>query len=182
MSDNINNYPLYSAFDDTDKVKIYSRKNKFAPVALTLGDLRRQITGYDYYTEVDVTSAQLLDIGNTAVTLLAAPGANKYYGKVFMIFEYTYGTIQYTMPGTGFLSIEGWTGESTLINGLLVGAANKVCVVNLGPQLEDTGETYTAYASQTLNQAIEFNGYSGNPTNGNGIVKVKIWYTINTFG
>jgi hypothetical protein len=31
------------------------------------------------YTEVNISSAQLLDIGDTPVTLLSAPGSNKYY-------------------------------------------------------------------------------------------------------
>jgi hypothetical protein len=43
MTDNIKNYPLYSRFEDTDRVKIYAQKNGFKPVALTLGDLKDEI-------------------------------------------------------------------------------------------------------------------------------------------
>lgn len=42
-TDNPKNYPKFEAFDNTDLVKIYSRKNKFAPAVIPLGDLKNQI-------------------------------------------------------------------------------------------------------------------------------------------
>lgn len=46
---------------------------------------------------VNISSAQILTLGSSPVTLLTAPGANKYYDVKKVIVEYTYGTVEYAL-------------------------------------------------------------------------------------
>jgi hypothetical protein len=50
------------------------------------------------YTEVAINSAEIKDLVSNRITLLAAPGANKYY-EYKGILEFDHGTIAYTLSG-----------------------------------------------------------------------------------
>lgn len=121
------------------------------------------------YIEVDINSAEILDIGTTPIELLPAPGVGKYYEHVISL-EYTYNTSTYTP-----LRLEIVCGGVVAITdgGFLGALENRATVISNS----NIGE------SISLNTNVILRGEgSSNPTNGDGTLKVKIWYRIVNFG
>ena len=63
---------------------------------ITAEDLKDFITG-TLYAEVEISSAQILDLGTTPVEVLPATEPNKYYKGAFIVLEYKHQTTDYTL-------------------------------------------------------------------------------------
>jgi hypothetical protein len=123
--------------------------------------------GYQYYTAITVTSAEILSIQTSQVPLLPTPPINTYYDyKVFL--EYNYGTSPYTVPG-----------NIRLHNSLSVPVGGSININAFTNNIVTFGYPNT----NLLNEGI-FLGTSSlsNPTGGDGTIKVKLYYNIVTFG
>jgi hypothetical protein len=128
--------------------------------------------GVDYPTSATVTlsSAQLLDLHNTPVTVVAAPGAGKYIDVHRRSAYYSYGTVVYA--GTSVPSI-AYDGQASGI-GSLMGA------------IDATGDTISASSSASLdeaatvyvNKALVVMSDGATFTDGDGTLTVTVWYTI----
>ena len=141
------------------------------------------------YTEVNISSAQLLDIGATPVTLLSAPGSNKYYDFDKIIFEFTYGGVAYNSLAKQF--IIGYATPTIKIAyidlaQLVSQTTNRISIVEpTKPDVFDIGGSVlvNTHISVELNEALIFTTIGAeNLTTGTGIMKVKIWYKVRNFG
>jgi hypothetical protein len=92
---------------DTDSAIVYKDTNGTVRELLsdnspTITTLQSDVTSLQAngftYTEVAITSAEIKDLVSNRITLLAAPGANKYY-EYKGILEFDHGTITYTLSG-----------------------------------------------------------------------------------
>lgn len=118
---------------------------------------------------VTLSSADLLDLHNTPVTLVAAPGAGKYLVPTHAVFSFTVGggsTYNETLssPTWGFAS-NGYTGLGTIGSGLSNGAdENRLHLAN-------------GNAAMLTNEAIGIK-VDGALTDGSHPATVIVYYTI----
>ena len=154
------------------------------------------------YTEVDISSAQLLALGTTAIQLLPAPGANNYYTG-YIDFEFTYGTTQYSVVDqTGILIVySSGVFQNDRISGLLSVALlldndNVIVSMPMNRFPADAGVVGGGAAldqpvlvPHVLNdQPLKIQSFQGsfagtqNPTLGDGTLKAKIYYKVKSFG
>lgn len=135
------------------------------------------------YAEVNISSAEILAFDGTPVTLLAAPGVNKYYIIDAIILEYTHNTTAYTF--SDYIAIRESGGDAiATIAGLITSGVNKVSVVKVDGTNLDTSPLLNGYfIASTLNSAVTLDSWGGGAaTLGDGTIKVKIWYRVMTFG
>lgn len=127
------------------------------------------------YIEVPITSAQILNMWDTAIDLLPTLASNQYY--IFdIVLEYTAGTTPYV--NTDPWGIYGSDIEYVEYSTVSLGATNEVYRISSSDQKfpdaanrEFTGTSVKMYT----------NG-SANPTAGDGTILAKIWYKVRTFG
>jgi hypothetical protein len=137
------------------------------------------------YLEVNITSEQILSMGTSPIELLPAPGEGKYY-DCRVVLEYTFNNVDYSVTDDIMIGFDGY-GAVQLIRYLLDGFnVNTVAIWNgAGTAIERSiayASFYTAYSMQ-VNKSVVFTTLDAtNPTNGDGTVKAKIWYTIKNFG
>lgn len=135
------------------------------------------------YTEVDITSSQILNMGSTPIELLPAPNTNEYYDINKIALEYTYGTVPYTLENDHL----AFNNYSAYIHKTLIIMQFNTAIIasNNSGGLLDTIDTNLALQNQIngIGNNVELTTYnSTNPTGGDGTLKAKIWYKIITFG
>jgi hypothetical protein len=123
------------------------------------------------YLEVSrtLTSAEILALRTTAITLLSAPGANKYYELISVSAYNNYNSTTYN-AGTDVLNLEVngvalWTLPNTFIEATSSTATYGTKVVD---------------ALIATNTAVNLRMSSADPTTGNGTIKVSAIYRIIT--
>ena len=142
-------------------------------VPIVVGGVTSQTTAQDIAnldkTEViiSVTSAEALAIFTTPKTILAAPGAGLYY-KYTAVLEQTFVTTAYTVSGGGDWYLNQGSKDYYFAKAAVSHTADAA-----------SHGTYSGFA--TSNTALTLTADS-NPTLGDGTFKLKIWYTIETFG
>lgn len=141
-------------------------------------------TGGSEYTEaiVNLTSAQILSLGTSPVTLLAAPGVNKYYDIDKILVEYTHNSTAYTFGFPLYLYLVG--GDWMLLpTSFITTATTKWTRLNAW-NTDSYGPGNAAVCRGTeLNKELTLNTWNNtNPTLGNGTLRFKIYYKIVTFG
>ena len=159
------------------------RQTKGSP--LTISEMDANFTyaadgGYTY-TEVEVSSAQILAMGSTPIELLPAPGANSYYLTDNVILEYTHNTTAYTMAATDYVVVSGaqqMSAEKTI----LTSTNNVQTVMKSSDGIDSVNDVNFSWV-EGFNIPLELYGWDGsNPTLGDGTLLVKIWYKEKTFG
>lgn len=141
---------------------------------------------YLRYTEVNISSASLLDIDNNNISLLTTLGTGSYYDLDRIIFEFSKGTASYTWTNDYFI-INAPSGSQTYfdINLITSGQTGAIIIKDFNSEMP-TGEEFTTNRRINVNgtnsdiSIYSFNGTA--PTVGNGTIKAKIWYYIRTFG
>lgn len=137
-------------------------------------------------TGVTLTSSQILTLGSP-IEILPEPGINNYYLIERIILEYTFNTIPYDFPTSQSFYFDGCF-ESYIDKTLLTSSANTVCVIsgNLKNTYEigsGSGSTYVKTNKNILNSNLFIGTQDNdNPINGDGTIKIKIIYKIETFG
>lgn len=132
------------------------------------------------YVEVDLTPAQILTLGTSPVTILAAPGAGSYNEIIRITLEYTFTSgFGYNMAGDALTIRDGAYQVYTLIAGSLIGETNSKAVSVTQLTAFDGGLTQLVVAPQSLNTALVLNTFNEGAITDNsqtGTLKVKIWY------
>lgn len=135
-------------------------------------------------SDVTLTSAQILALLGTPITLVAAPGVGFFIMPQFVIMRYIGGTVAYTDAG-GAVSI----GAGTMTVAL---AANTIFLTTVSPNTRKqvlpytsavlgTGVTDTAANPPTSdNAAVTISKVTNNFAAGNGTMHVTVYYTIET--
>ena len=176
MSQKPNDFPVRGALDGTEEIYTQTNDN---PQKFTVDDVAEYIMPAKQimYKEVDITSGQLLACFDTSIEILPAPDAGTYY-LFEAILEYSYGGTPYT--GAYF---------SLLYDALHYGLTDSDFIQNADTDafmsVTNTIKNDQFMTRTTPEPVVFINNQDiavGNPTLGNGTMKVKIWYTINTFG
>jgi len=121
---------------------------------------------------VTVSSAQLLTLGTVPVTIIAAPGANKYLSIINITASYNYGTTAYDYSAgesAYFYIGANWTGYQIAYTSM-----NAIADFNKQLNHGSTSEfTILTNASLTLGTQA-----STDPTTGDGDLDVVVYYSI----
>lgn len=141
--------------------------------------------GFEYAeTIVNISSAQILAMGTTPIELLPAAGANKYYDIDKVVVEYTSGASAYNFTDEIVLQIN----SNAVVLKNLLGLTDTWFIVNDLNSYELTasapigGDVKVAYG-EAVNKGLTINTYNGtDPTDGDGTLRVKIYYKTITFG
>jgi len=126
----------------------------------------QQQTGYQYYTAVTITSGEILTLNSSPVVILPSLGSSQYYDYK-MYFEYDFGTIGYT----------GLT-QVRLVNDSLDQLSSTIDCATTDNVVTIWNNNFTSSLFNT--NIILYN--ASDPTSGDGIIKVKIYYNIVNFG
>lgn len=121
---------------------------------------------------VTLTSAQVLAIFTTPVTIVPAPGSGLALVPVAWLSNYTYGGTAYTDGGGNFQLQAGTSvlGSFATAAGFWTASASEMKLLsNFTPNL-----TVTNWA----NKAVTVQQSTGNPTLGNGTVTVTVAYMV----
>jgi len=137
-----------------------------------LGQVASAIGGYENYTAVTITSADILVSNSIPFEILPSPGANSYY-DLKILLEYTYNTTAYV--GGGFTVITDGVNTSFTLASLSNYTTDSVNIIqSMGDNL---GNSLMA-----IDSPLYFYSTTSDPTTGDGEILLKIWYTIRTFG
>jgi hypothetical protein len=139
------------------------------------------ITNDDWqYTEINISSTQILNMGTNPIELLPAPGAGKYY-----IYEITIEKYSGVTGGLGvdfyFLGTGNYIGS--LFDTLTLQTNNQGIIFSSSQtsEMSNGARVYTTLGS--INETLIFTTYNGvNPTPSSTTAKAKIKYKIETFG
>lgn len=136
------------------------------------------------YTEVTLSSAQILALLGTPVTLVPAPGVGFYIMPLLVVMKLIAGSVAYTDAG-GAVSL----GAGTLTVAL---ASNAIFLVTVSPNTRKqlihplaaavgVGNTDTAANPPTEdNAAFAISKITNNFAAGNGTMRITTYYTIET--
>jgi hypothetical protein len=135
-------------------------------------------------TTVDVSSAQILLMGDNPVELLPAPGAGKYYDINKIYVEFTYGTTQYTLADSEiFIGTTDGNYLGSYITRTIMTKNHNIYVVLSGYSPVEVIGSRAVFSEDELNLSINLTSADGaNPADGNGTFKIKMEYKIVTFG
>lgn len=166
----ISELPLATALTGTEKVPVNqnavtSITDVNAILAYTLASQTIKVV------KVTITSAQLLQMFTTPITLVAAQGAGKVIVPVNVLLRYRYGTIEYTTNQTITLSPNNslWTAN---YNSAISGAADKYSSRSVTP----TSTVVGVVDNLPLTVGVQI----GNPLAGDGQLDVYVSYYVLT--
>lgn len=144
--------------------------------------------GGSEYTEtiVDISSAQILAMGDTPIELLPAAGVGKYYDINEIIIEYTYNGTPYTASNTPYLNVNGGSAYSNIKDILLSTDTNAYIIkefsIPSSPVSPGVQEMKPQKHELNTNCQLTVGGGPGNPTGGDGTIRAIIRYKVRTFG
>lgn len=136
------------------------------------------------YAEVDLTDLEIKTLVSVGKEILPTPGINKYYAVSAWSLEFTEGTTPYTIAARQSILL-GTFQYANIDAGTLLGSGTDRVVsgTEFGGGTLDGATGFTNMLSSPVNQPIYISAIiGGDPTLGDGTLKVKIWYQIRTFG
>jgi hypothetical protein len=136
-----------------------------------LGQVADAIGGYQYYTAVTVSSAEILTLSSLPIELLPAPGVGYYY-DIKLILEYTFNTTPYTVASGDVIIDDGTNVMYDIFSLQGIGAD----VVFMTQSMVGPNTIVFPNSSIYLSQQIV------DPTLGDGEMLLKIWYSIRQLG
>ncbi len=172
----------YKRFDGTVvDIESIDLKTINGETLLGSGDL---VVGGDGYTyaEVEVSSAQIRNLGVNPITLIPALGQDKY-PQYFGIFEFTAGSEEFDFdPMVSYINIgeKDYSGLSSINNVSLFSlfSGEKVIIEFNSGAINQNPNWYFG-----INQPIKMWISDGSEASlGNGTGLVKIWYKVRNFG
>lgn len=156
-----------------------SRSNSKTEV-YTIEDIAETVGGGSDYTEtiVNISSEQILSIGDTPIELLPAPGEGKYYDIKQILLEYSAGTTTYTFEISDLLRVLGYgVLEATFISDAPFDMVFNPNGSEISPNNTASGQFSFINFPVNLTVLSEVN-----PTGGNGTLRAKIYHKTITFG
>jgi hypothetical protein len=141
-------------------------------------------SGGSEYTEtiVDISSAQILNMGTTPIELLPELGSGQYYEVGKMIIEYTHNTSAYNST-SNWLYTDG--GYHAFFASIIKNASNRLSMSGFPVASIDAAAGVASYGD---NEVSYFNKLklstwdADDPTDGDGTLRVKIYHKTITFG
>lgn len=124
--------------------------------------------------KVTLTSAQILALQTTAVTLVAAPGALSWYVPVLAIINFQGGSVAYTDAGGAVsISVGSWSSNITN-NNVFTGTAS----LRNHASYELTGIATAAATPTNENAAITISKTTNNFAAGNGTASIVLYFNV----
>lgn len=123
-----------------------------------------------YYAEVSLSSAQILALNGTPITLVAAGGAGTIILPEEIIVSYTHVTTAYSAQNTSIKYAAGASVVSNITDTLDTYVASQIAITK--PSALGASKWYANSALQVW--------ASANPTTGDGTMKVGVYYKIHT--
>jgi hypothetical protein len=160
----------------------YDKSNKLVYFKTSAAQVLPIFSEYNYdYVSVPISSAQILSMGTSPISLLAAPGVGFYYDIPKVILEYTHISTAYTYPGGAKRLGIGYAQSAVINADLLSDTNNRVCIIE--PTKHQIEGSNTIHNTIELNRALSFSTDNfSDPATGNGTILAKIWYKIRSFG
>ena len=159
----------------------YDKSNKLVYFKTSAAQVLPIFSEYNYdYVSVPISSAQILSMGTSPISLLAAPGAGFYYDIPKIIIEYTYNTAPYSTSAKQLVMSNAQVAivEQTIITA----TSNRVAIIE-PTKYDASALPYIVHNVSQLNRALEFSTIdASDPTLGSGTMDIKIWYKIRSFG
>jgi hypothetical protein len=124
-----------------------------------------------------ISSAQLLTLGSVPVTIISAPGANKYLAIHDVFVSYNYGSVAYIFSGNPLTftlnaNVDSYYAlNQTFINGSS-DFNRRLSVTSSDVYISDNATANTAFTLTTLS------GADPTPATGDGDLDVVVWYSI----
>lgn len=158
----------------------YKLNNQFGlatPKIVQLGSLIEMVNAnmdpsVFQYKDTTLTTAQILALNTTPITLVAAPGAGKAILVRSLYATITYNSAAYSCNAAGLIARytdgSGTAPGAVLTQGFCQSSANAVQVVEMSS---------TAY-TPTVNAPIVLHAGAANPTTGNSAIKVRVYYVV----
>lgn len=125
-------------------------------------------------TTVTISSAQILDIADTPIELIAAPGVNKIIVILSGYYSYIFNTTAYSGASND-------TRMQAFYSGTIKNATGGFIETNSGSSsvaLTYNGSDHTGTTSDFENKAIDFTNNGVDPTLGDGTVEVTLSFII----
>lgn len=120
------------------------------------------------YTQISLSSAEILALNATPKDLVAAPGASKIIIPIAFVFNYTFVTAAYITNTTLAVKFDGVAGNGTGIAG--IGSAASIIKTSAW------GNDVTALANTKLVALVQ----TGDPAAGDGTATLGVYYKIHT--
>lgn len=141
------------------------------------------LEGSSAYTEtiVNISSAQILNMGTTPIELLPAPGVGKYYDIDKIVLEYTHVTTAYTLADVYLYT--SVANMPNIVNYLIKHSYDVWMKLTVSTNTLEPNETVVYNAVDVTNQSVTLTTWNGtDPTDGDGTLRVKIYHKTITFG
>ena len=163
-------YPGISNLDTADYLVITDAENSLMTKTATIAQIQNLFGIDTLVAKVTVNTGSLLTLGNTSITLIAAPGANKVIDLISVSQYLDAGTAQYNFGNNlevkigattfGTLTAQSANFATDLVSKIETGATTKVIEQN---------------TAVTLETAV-------NPSQGNGTMFFNIMYRVLNVG
>jgi hypothetical protein len=144
-----------------------------------------QLAG-DLFAEVNISSAEILNMGSSSIELLPAAGANKYYDIDRIVLEYSSGSATYNFGANNFPTVYfSNLNKYQLMSNAGWDTSNRIWIIKFAASelANDGSQDYPKVTSQDLNESVILTTWTGaNPTTGNGTIRALIYYRLETFG
>ena len=150
----------------------------------TINDINNLVPGIDgdsLYIDTELTSAQILDLHNTPITIIPAQGAGTLVLIKSIYAKYTFGTTAYT-------KVSGGTGISITVSYTEFSAANPVTIQPLVINTASDGIGLQIAFGQVIHQDSNWDIFNApmvlcnlpnNPiTGGDGTIKIRTYYSV----
>ena len=148
-------YPGISNLDTADYLVITDAENSLMTKTATIAQIQNLFGIDTLVAKVTVNTGSLLTLGNTSITLIAAPGANKVIDLISVSQYLDAGTAQYN-----FGIAQSANFATDLVSKIETGATTKVIEQNTAVTLET----------------------AANPSQGNGTMFFNIMYRVLNVG
>jgi hypothetical protein len=160
--------------------KVYKvKKSEVVPTATTNDEYQETI--------VNISSAQILAMGDNPIELLPATTEGQYYDIEKIILEYIPNTISYNVT-SDFVRLY-YGNLSAAISSKIIGADNVyiALITDLKHRSNVSNNTFIPEATDILygggaDGILALTSYDGNPTDGDGTLRAIIKYKVRTVG
>jgi hypothetical protein len=137
-----------------------------------LGGTAGEIT---YKASLTITSAKILTLNGTPLTIVSATGAGTYIEAISASASMTYGTTPYATNTTLQIINDGADNAQLINASALIGTVTKNTKFYTNNSIPTAGQTQII-----TNTALQVNVLTGNPTAGDSDITVHVFYRIIT--